>query len=203
VTNPEGQADGAEVERGRRLRDLDAQAWQDLVAEHDPGIRRRLLRTLARGDDAEDAVGEVWLRLLQGIARYDERLALGAYLAGICDRVCSERRRSRLRWRRWWGSWAPHGTAGPPPSGPGDSLDREGARQVIETALRALPAREAQVARLRYFCERSPPEIAGLLGIEVCSVRHEMSRALRHLRTGGHGADLREWVVGRAGGERP
>lgn len=156
----------------------------ELVAEHGPMVFATAWRILGNPDDAEDALQEVFLKLLGG---WGDRLRpeavrnWGGYL-----RVAAIRSAVDLLHRKRRGDRdtlpldeevAESGLPDPRRS----AIERERAGQLRE-ALKRLPKREAHIFALRYFEDYSYEQIAEELGLKVRKVGVLLYRARGRLR---------------------
>lgn len=140
---------------------------------------RALLRAawLMTGDaaTAEDLVqaslAHTWLRW----GRIRSREAAGRYVRRVMVTTFLAWRR-----RRWTGEvasgWMPEPALEP------DALDQALVRDVLLSAVRALPAHQRAVIALHYLGDLSEMATAEILGCSVGAVKSQASRAIRALR---------------------
>ncbi len=129
--------------------------------------------------EAEDAVQEVFLRVLRTRDRYQERGRAAAWLLRILVNLVRERgRRNRFyQGRVLAGLEAAAGDGSDPAASP---ERRAASSQALQRALRALgqaPPALREVLVLRQFEERSTSEIAEILGVAEATVRTRLKRA--------------------------
>jgi len=152
----------------------DAGELEELVRFHYQDLLRLAYVLCGDAAEAEDIVGDVlaraWPRLSRG--KVDEP---GTYLRrGVVNAVASWRRhrfvvrREELRRR-------------PEPPAP-DAEGQSAERDLLWTALRALPVAQRQVLVLRYFEDLSESETAASLGVAPGTVKSRTARALEALR---------------------
>ncbi|MFZ0481467.1 MAG: RNA polymerase sigma factor [Terriglobales bacterium] len=150
------------------------------VREHSRLVYRIAYSVLRDPADAEDAVQEVFLRVL----RYGNKAARikdwKAWLARIAWRVAVERRDKVTQ------SSARHEQTTDDLPGPGSGADRvllERERaEVLQRLIAALPARLRDPLVLATIDELSPREVATVLGISEAAVRSRAFRARQILR---------------------
>lgn len=143
-----------------------------------PRLRRIAAGLALRAADAEDALHDTYVALLQrgptacrGLSAADAE----RWLVRVLVNRCLLLHRRRGRWRRWltrsagwWRSgWTVTGETG---------FEASEARQVMRAALESLPEDERVCLVLRYFCELDSAEIAALLEIPAGTVRSRLRR---------------------------
>jgi len=131
--------------------------------------------------DAEDVLQAVYLKVLEGRARYDGRASLKTWLFAVIRRTASEHRRLALV-RRLRLVPLDEG-AHEPSSAPAPDEDAE-ARERGERLARALgrlPRRQREVLVLVFYHGHSVEEAAVVLGIGVGSARTHYARGKERL----------------------
>ena len=156
----------------RGMRRRDPVVWTRLVQLYDRPLRHLAERILGPGHDAENAVGDMWVKALTGARRFDPRFRPFPWLARICANTCLSQRRRALR------------IVQGEPERTGRDRRSEGAdaARALRDALRSLPRREREVVTLRYLFEISVAEITHLTGRPRKTVEKTLFRALRRLR---------------------
>jgi len=139
-----------------------------LFREHGAPLYRFCRCTLARGDEAEDVVQDVFLKLLQHLRRGGGGANLRAWLFQVAANGCRDRLRGRDRWLPWRAD-RDRRIAGPAAEEP----DRRGAL----AALGALGPRDRLLLSLRAQ-GLSYREIASAAGIRERSVGRLLARAV-------------------------
>jgi RNA polymerase sigma-70 factor, ECF subfamily len=135
-----------------------------------------------RNAEAEEVLQEVYIRVLEGRARYGGRSSLKTWLFGVILRTARER--ARRGWVRAallerWHRHAPHRDAVPDP----EWLLRQSQRgERLGAALAELPRRQQQVLHLVFYQDLTIEEAAGLLGIGLGSARTHFQRGKQRLR---------------------
>jgi len=163
-------------------------AWRLFVDRFAPTIKAlaaRFLRHLGQpGDDAttEDVVQEVFLALTRRnhklLRDYDSAYTVKTYL-GVITRTQVHRSLRRRRPR----SAGPEelDLAAPPQPDSTAELERSEERDLLLAAIDALPARDAEILRLRFLREQDYRAIAAKLGIPEASVGQTLYRAKQRL----------------------
>ena len=156
--------------------------------EHKTALRRFLKARLAREEDREDILQELFLRLAR-VDNLSERLSerLGntrSYLFSIATNLVVDRYRKAAQEREEqhdsFDESLPH-TELPSPemvTATQQQLDR------MLTLLRSMPAKQRKAFVLNRFKHRSYPEVARDMGVSVASVQRYISAALVRLRQG-------------------
>jgi RNA polymerase sigma-70 factor (ECF subfamily) len=72
----------------------------ELFAKHGAMVYRRAYRLLGRREDAEEAVQEVFVRVMRGLADFDHRSAVTTWLYQITTHYCLDLLRNRARRRQ-------------------------------------------------------------------------------------------------------
>ncbi len=177
----------------------DPEAYRELLGRYGPRLYGYFLRATGRHHDAEDLLGELMLRLVTKLGKYDDRGRFEPWLF----RIAANMVRDRIRRMR----------TSPPPlslSAEGDSgraradqlvadtreietgLLAEEAAAGLQAALARLDAPTREMILLRHFGRMSFKEIAEVfdcpLGTALARV-HRGLRALRKLLEAKHDAD--------------
>jgi RNA polymerase sigma factor (sigma-70 family) len=137
----------------------------------------KYLRRLTGDDDAAaEAVQDVWLRIIRGIARLRDVGRLRPWLFGIARRVAMDRLREKY--------------AGPTLlstedvnlEGAADESDLEEELALLHEEVSRLPLLERDVVSFFYLQELTLAEIADVVGIPVGTVKSRLFRARNLLR---------------------
>jgi len=180
----------------------DRRALDQLVRAHYGPLRALLLRSgSVRPSDVEDVVQETFLRAFAAVERYEHRGHLRTWLYRIALNLARDRRRraGRLITREDVAALADLEGEDPAGGDPGQEVlaRMEGAR--LAEALDSLPPTHREVVLLRFYADRSLPEIARVMGCPVGTVKSRLHYALRKLRAilarsaGAHGGS---WGAG-------
>jgi RNA polymerase sigma-70 factor (ECF subfamily) len=162
----------------------DADAFEQLVAEHRPSLRAHSYRMLGSSHDADDALQEALLRAWRGIPRFEGRSSVRNWLHRIATNACLDliaRRRSR----------AAGGVTEVPLTDdhrPEPHLDdrltpparyeqREAAELAFSAALRHLPSRPRAALILRDVLGFTAREAAEVLNSSPAAVNSALQRA--------------------------
>lgn len=162
----------------QRCRDGEQAAWRDLVTRHTRKVFALAYRFCGRVDEAEDLTQEIFVRVYQGLGRYQE--SDGVFPAWLM-RVA--RNHSIDHYRRHK-SERLHRAEGPEPiedlasgdEGPERSLEREERVQLVHRALRSLPIELREVLILCDLQGEPYEEIAAALRIPLGTVKSRINR---------------------------
>jgi RNA polymerase sigma factor (sigma-70 family) len=171
------------VERARRG---DHEGVAELYRAFGPRILALCRHILRSPQAAEDAHGDVFLRLPHAIDRYDPTLPFDRWLMSVASHHCLDMLRRRRLESRLFQSEPPDATgpalaAETSPSPLAAVLTDEGRRRVRE-ALDQLPERSRLVLVLRYYGELSYEDIAAELAVTRSHVAILIFRAKQALR---------------------
>jgi RNA polymerase sigma-70 factor (ECF subfamily) len=165
-----------------RARDGDADAWGEIYKRHAPAIYRFCRRALPTREDAEDATGEIFLKLRDRLAQYDPTRPFSAWLYKVAANHCWDSlRRRRIRQALETGGIEEMPLEHPDPGELNRLVDQQSGEQ-IRRALDKLPARARMALVLRYYADMSYDEIADALGVRRAFVGVVLLRARHQLR---------------------
>ena len=149
----------------------------DALIERWHGPLWKYLRRLTGDDDAAaEAVQEVWLRILRGIARLRDGSRLRPWIFGIARRVAMDRLREK------YAEPLLLSTEDADPAGPADASDLREELALLHEELSRLPVAERDVVSFFYLQELSLAEIAEIVGIPIGTVKSRLFRARNLLR---------------------
>jgi RNA polymerase sigma factor (sigma-70 family) len=162
--------------------DLHDEAMEEILRRHHEmlvGIARKLVRP----NDVDDVVQEAYLNVFRNLDRYDAEVgSLTAWSATILRRRAVDhhrRRETRLRVVRDGSSITDEVDV--PDEDPGPN--RVDAEMTVSGLLPNLRPREREALELRYLEDLSYREIAERMDVTVGTVKTNLNRALRALRT--------------------
>jgi RNA polymerase sigma-70 factor (ECF subfamily) len=147
---------------------VDARALAQLYALHGPMVYRRALRILGNAEDAQEALQEVFIRVLKGADDFEQRSSTTTWLYRITTNFCLNTLRDR---KRRDALLEEHGD---------DALDRPRTSVFDDVAMRALlsraDAQQAQAALYVIVDGMSHDEAAELLGVSRRTVGNLIER---------------------------
>jgi RNA polymerase sigma-70 factor (ECF subfamily) len=175
---------GAEAIALESARVDDAEAFRMLVEQNSHKMFRLAFRMTGNEQDAEDVVQETFLRAYRHIGRYDARARVSTWLYTIASNcaidLLRKRRRRRTESLDHTEARAPAVADGP---GPDRSMFGVEVRDRIEAELEKLSAKERAAFTLRHFEGQSIREISEIMGTPEGSVKNNIFRAVRKLRS--------------------
>jgi RNA polymerase sigma-70 factor (ECF subfamily) len=143
----------------------------DAYRQHGASVLRRARALLGSEQEAQDALQEVFLSLVQRPEQFQGGSSLTTFLYAMTTNLCLNRlRNQRTRTRLAEQHLAPSEEAGGP-----RGEDLSAARQLLAR----LPETEARLVVYYYLDELTQDEIADLLGIQ----RRQVGRLLERLQT--------------------
>jgi RNA polymerase sigma-70 factor (ECF subfamily) len=151
-------------------------AFDELIDRWHRPLWKYVRRVTGDDDAAHDAVQDVWLRVLRGIARLRDGSKLRAWLFGIAHRVVMDRLRSQ------YASPSVDGVDMTTIAAEEPSADLEEEIASLQHEMTRLPVVEREVLTLFYLRELSLSEVAEALDIPVGTVKSRLFRARQLLR---------------------
>jgi RNA polymerase sigma-70 factor (ECF subfamily) len=152
----------------------DPQTLARLYEAHAAAIFRYAYRQLGDPEQAEDIRAEVFLRMVEGIERYEERgSSIEAWLYRIAhDRIIDQRRRAQPLPLEEWGHTC---------DGPEERIDHHALKEEIRKSLEQLTQRQRTVIALRFWQDLSIREIAEQLKQSEGAVKLLQHRGMKQL----------------------
>ena len=178
--------EAVELERVRRARGGDADAFREIVGEYSRPLWRAAWRILGDAEGAEDAVQETFLRAWRSFDRFDDRADLSTWLYRIAINAAIDQRRERRR-RDAVAVRAPenfdkHPAARSTAPDPHRRAVSEEILRRARDAMADLSDAERAAVLLRHFEGRSIAEIALALGGGENAAKQAVFRAVQKLR---------------------
>jgi len=134
-------------------------------------------------DEAEEVLQTVYLKVLDGRARFDGRSSVKTWLFATIRRTAAERRRARFLRHLAFGRWQERAPAPPPAPGPESALERAETARGLIRALTSLPRRQREVLHLVFYQDLTVEEAGEVLGITVGAARTHYQRGKDRLRS--------------------
>lgn len=158
----------------------DREAFRDLYRALYEPVSRYLRRCIPNPAEAEDLMGQVFLRMLESLDRIDpSKGTVFAYALSMARNALVDDARRRR-------GMVPEEAAAALPdlgAGPLDRLMGEEDSRRIREELARLPAETRELLMLRFGDGLRFAEIAQMMGLNEAAVRQRTSRAVRELRS--------------------
>jgi RNA polymerase sigma-70 factor (ECF subfamily) len=157
----------------------------DLISLHQRRASRIALAYLGNSADADEAVQDAFVRIFLHITSYQDHLPFDQWFTRILINRCIDRQRARARHDL---RLVPLGHA-PARSTPrsSDSPERRVLarqwRDAVKRAVERLSDRQRAVFTLCQYGDRTPAEVARILGMREATVRVHLFRAVHRLRS--------------------
>lgn len=162
----------------------DEQAFRFVYEETKYDVYRTVRYLTNRQEDVGDIVNEIYLELIRSLPRYDDRKPFMSWLNGIVVR--QTRSWNRKLWRSFRIAEKEKQLATPQQvleqETPEQRVTADEQSQELSRMLLQLSYKLRVVIVLRYYQERTFPEIAEALGIPVGTVKSRHDLAIRKLR---------------------
>lgn len=132
--------------------------------------------------EAEEVLQAVYLKVLDGRARFDGRSSLKTWLFAVIRRTAAQHR--RLGWLRALHLLPLSATTDAATAGPGadETMETSERHQQLERALVRLSPRQREVLLLVFYHKCTVEDAAGVMGVGVGSARTHYERGKARLR---------------------
>jgi RNA polymerase sigma-70 factor (ECF subfamily) len=175
-----------------RVRDDDAEAFEELVLRYQNRLVSLLAHLTGRRDMAEDLAQDVFLRIYRARKRYSPGSKFSTWLFTIAHNVASNAQRTLARRREVHltpkavneSGGNPLDAAAVAASGsmPARQLDNVELREVVKLAVETLNDRQREAVLLNKFEHLSYEEIAEVMQMSPSAVKSLLTRARANLR---------------------
>ena len=133
--------------------------------------------------EAEEVLQTVYLKILEGKARYRGESSLKTWLFAVIRKTAIGEYRKRLvRSLVFLGSSERQGTGVSPADAPTTLLEKSELQKQFRVALAKLPARQREALHLVFYEDLSLSEAANVMGVSIGSARQHYERGKKHLR---------------------
>ncbi len=155
---------------------------RELEQLHEAGLAWAWHCCRRRTEEAEDLLHEVYLRVLDGRARFDGQSSFKTWLFAVIRRTARER--ARTRWlhlnllERWLGAQADPNREPEPVQ----RLEESECTRRFRGALSRLARRQQDILHLVFYHDLTVEESARMLGISLGSARTHFARGKQRLR---------------------
>jgi RNA polymerase sigma-70 factor (ECF subfamily) len=133
--------------------------------------------------EAEEVLQTVYLKILEGKARYRGESNLKTWLFAVIRKTAiTEQRKRLLRSLKSIAGLNPTPERNSLAGEPAAAFERSEARKRFQRALKCLPARQREVLHLVFYEDLSLREAANVMGVSIGSARQHYERGKKHLR---------------------
>ncbi|NTV62384.1 MAG: sigma-70 family RNA polymerase sigma factor [Oscillochloris sp.] len=161
-----------------RARQLDQQALSAIYEHYAPDIFRYIYYKVNDVELARDLQADVFLRMLEGIERYEDR---GWPISSWLYKIAHDRTIDSLRRRERFNTISLDIWVEQPEEEQVSDIDQSAQRAWLERSLSQLNPSQAQVLRLRYIYDLSIQETARQMGRSEGSIKSLQYRAQQNL----------------------
>lgn len=172
----------------RRAQRGDADAFEQLLLEHQKNVYNLCYRMAGNPDDAMDLSQETFLRAWRCLDQYQFASAFSTWLYRLCSNICIDflRRRRRqqtvpLTFEDADGEEQTYAVPDAQPL-PEEQVELKLTREMLAAAMAQLLPEHRAVLQLRVVNEMSYEQIADVLDIQIGTVKSRLSRARNQLK---------------------
>ena len=132
--------------------------------------------------EAEGVLQTVYLKVLEGKARFDGRAAFRTWLFAVIRRTALDER--RRHWLRGFGllKYVEHGARAASVASPDDAVYQAEMQTLLRRVLADLPKRQREVLQLVFYHDLSLAEAAEVMSVSLGSARTHYERGKKQLR---------------------
>lgn len=134
-----------------------------------------------RRDDAEEVLQASYLKVLEGVARFDGRASLRTWFFSVVRRTAWEHRRRQWTRELLLGRWLRQQPASVPHPAPDEVLSSSEENRALLRVLVKLPARQREVLHLVFYQDLTIQEAAKVLNISLGTARTHFERGKTRL----------------------
>lgn len=179
----------------RRYQSGDARAFEKLLTRHRKAVFNFCLRMVGERTAAEDAMQEVFLRVVRSAGKWERQAKFSTWLFTIARNHCIDalRKASYRKTASLDQSLGADEERGPTLGdrisdedaiAPDRGADSKRLRSTLGEAIAALSEEQREVFVMREYAGMPFKEIAAVVGVPENTVKSRMRYALEHLRTG-------------------
>ena len=172
----------------RRAQRGDADAFEQLLLEHQKNVYNLCYRMAGNPDDAMDLSQETFLRAWRCLDQYQFASAFSTWLYRLCSNICIDFLRKRRRHQTvpltFEDADGEEQTYAVPDAQPlpEEQVELKLTRETLAAAMAQLLPEHRAVLQLRVVNEMSYEQIADVLDIQIGTVKSRLSRARNQLK---------------------
>ncbi len=154
----------------------------DLEQHHPMSYGWALRCCMSDPSEAEDVLQTVYLKILEGRARYEGRSLFKTWLFALIRYTAIDAQRKRTRQQEKLAVFQTQSHDTPEKESPEERLDRARLQDRFKQVLSTLSARQQDVLHLVFYDEFSIQDAADVMGVSVGSARTHYERGKKRLR---------------------
>lgn len=160
----------------------DNQEFSQLVMPYSRKLFAVAYHFLQRGDEAEDVVQDIFVKLWQMRDKLPPNDQLEPFMLVMTKNLCIDRLRSRQLTLEYDDNHDDEDSGSPDEAFEDDRLEHKDRLRIVLKLIKELPPDQAKVLKLKVFDELENEQIARLLNIKEDNVRQLLSRGRKRLK---------------------
>ena len=136
-----------------------------------------------RRDEAEEVLQAAYLKVLEGVARFDGRASLRTWFFSVVRRTAWEHRRRQWVRELLLGRWFARQNEVTSNPSPDQGFTRSEEGQALRRTLAKLPGRQREILHLVFYQEMTIEEAAKVLNVSLGTARTHFERGKARLRS--------------------
>ena len=155
---------------------------RELEALHAPSFGWAMCCCRYQRQEAEDVLQMVYIKVLEGSARFDDRSSLRTWLFGVIRQTARDQRRRQWLRAALLERWYRLEPDAAPEKDPEHRLGELEHNRALQAAVQQLPRRQREVLHLVFYQDMTIEESARTLGISLGTARTHFERGKQRLR---------------------
>jgi len=131
---------------------------------------------------AEDVLQTVYLKILEGKARFDGKSTFKTWLFSVIRKTAADEHRRMMVRTLWFGASERNLELMAAPDDLDEIIEKEDMQARFQRALEELPRRQREVLQLVFYHDSSLADAAVIMGISIGSARTHYERGKKQLR---------------------
>ena len=163
----------------------DAEAFNELVNRHHSKIYGLAYRMLSNAEDAADATQETFFEAYKSIKAFRFQSQFGTWLYSIGINICQQHIRKSQAHQRKLAAYSREKEiegSGSDSDSPERAAVKNEQREMVQSAIEALPPKQREVVTLHYMQHLKYREIAKILKCSEGTVASRLNQALKNLK---------------------
>jgi RNA polymerase sigma-70 factor (ECF subfamily) len=153
-------------------------AFAELIRRYGDLVYSLALRSMGNPADADDAVQNIWLKIIRNAKQYSEKGTARAWIGQITVHETRDMIKQRTRERH-----RDQTAAKPEVLQPATELEDREMQSLMEMTVRKLPETDREVVLLHYYEGFTQNEVASALGLSEATTKWRIHQALESLRS--------------------